>query len=824
MVTGRRGIAGRVSIARLRRWLLAGVVVLVLVLGGLLGYARYRAHKFLADLPHRLGMDITSETNDFTYSQSLKGRKIFTLHAAKAIQRQNGKTTLHNVSILLYGPPGTNRTDTIRGDEFEYDQPNGVVKAAGIVHLDLALPAQTGAPVKADAKRAQVTTSGLVFLQKLGVAATDQPIQVVYADLHGSAVGADYESDTGILRLRSDVRMDGTQQNQPIHVDATAAEMDRNVMLATLSRAHVQSGTNRAAGDTVLLNLAKDGSIQSVDGTGHVVLRQADGPEVHSARMHATLSPTGKLVTVALAGGMTLDDGDTKGSAGYGLLHFNAAGQPVSADLQHAVHLDQSGAAGVARSLTAEHVVAALEQDAAKHTVLRDATATGNAVLRSVETAAAGKRPGSSIKAATTQTTVITAQTLHAVTSTDGAGKRYVSALNGTGSTRIQQSDDAGNDRTSSGDTLQVTLRDPSAGGATGAGGAVQDAVQTGNVTVTQHAVATPAASAAGRKGTHPPGAQDSRAVAQRAEFDSATDRLLLTGSPMVTAPGVQLAADNIALQQGTGDADAQGSVRGTFVQEPANGASTASADPTHVLADHATIAGSGGAAKFFGGTRPARMWNTTAQLEAPEVDLDRAQGTLSAHSVVPVHGTPTVHLVLTSSGTPKPGSRAGDTGPVRITGEDLVMTGASGPTPGHIEVSRTVRLITATSNLTANHVTATLRDSDRPGSGAKASLAISRSPLESGSIESIVATGDIHLQQPGRTGTGDRLVYTAADSRYELTGTPSALPTMTDSLRGKVTGDALIFHSGDDSVEVAGEKGRRVRTETHAASPSRTR
>jgi len=198
---GRRGRGGRFSVARLRRWLLVGVIVLLAALAGIVGYARYRARKFITDLPHRLGIDVKSETNGYTYSQSVKGRTLFTLHAAKAIQRENGKTTLHDVSVIVYGPVGSNRQDSIKGAEFEYDQPNGVIRAAGEVHLDLASPAQQGAAAKPDAKRIEVTTSGLVFLQKLGIAATDDPIHFTYGDIRGDAKGADYDSDTGLLRL-----------------------------------------------------------------------------------------------------------------------------------------------------------------------------------------------------------------------------------------------------------------------------------------------------------------------------------------------------------------------------------------------------------------------------------------------------------------------------------------------------------------------------------------------------------------------------------------------------------------------------------------------
>jgi lipopolysaccharide export system protein LptA len=51
--------------------------------------------------------------------------------------------------------------------------------------------------------------------------------------------------------------------------------------------------------------------------------------------------------------------------------------------------------------------------------------------------------------------------------------------------------------------------------------------------------------------------------------------------------------------------------------------------------------------------------------------------------------------------------------------------------------------------------------------------------------------------------------VYTGETGEYVLTGTAAAPPRMTDPARGSVTGEALIFHSRDDSVSIEGGGGR---------------
>ena len=870
------------SVTHLRRWLAAGVVLLALVLAGLLGYARYKAHRFLADLPAKLGIDIKSETNSFTYSQTVKGHTIYTLHAAKAIQRENGKTTLHDVAITIYGPVGSHRVDSVKGAEFEYDQSNGVIRAAGEVHLDLASPSEAAA-AKPDAKRIAVTTSGLVFLQKLGVAATDQPMQFTYGDISGSAVGADYETDTGVLRLRNAVTADGKQDGRDLHIRAAAAEIDRNTEIATLKQGHVKSDGTSASGDTVVLTLAKGGGVQTVDAQGHAALEAAQGMSAQAPHMHARMAADGKLEQVEMNGGVSLRDARGTGSAKMVTVRF-IAGVPLQAMLDGSVQLDQAAADGSTDVLTSAHLVADLTQDATHHTQLKQAVATGNAVARSASPKAL---PDGRL---VTQITTMRAETLHATTAARGM-KRYIDAVDGRGLTRVEEDDGAGNLRTSSGDTLDAKLLPPgdvtvpalrgssaatpkagvvpSAGTGLATAGkaasatcsarsAIQSGVQNGHVVVTQHTAAV---------GSKP--AQDSRATAAREDFDCVTGRLVLTGSPQVTGPGLQLAADRISMAQVGGNADATGNVSGTYVQVSSNaqantggkvsagqpnasqanvsGQASASSqgsaragDPVHVLADHATVSDGGSAALFFGTAKvPARMWTSTAQMDAPVIEMDRASGHLLARGAT---GADRVHLVLpqgsaVSSGGDHTGSaaaaagargtaavrglpRAGAAKPsgsdvVRVSGGTLLYTPAQGSQAAHADVSGGVRMEMGGSQLQSANAVATL-------SGAQAPAGAVSGEMLSGRVESLLATGAVRLQQPGRTATGERLLYTAAEDSYNLTGSPAAPPRVSDSLHGTVTGAELRFHGDDGDVEVMGEPGRRVHTETEARPASR--
>ena len=119
------------------------------------------------------------------------------------MEHADGKIALHDVSIDLYGKNG-DRNDRIYGDDFEYDQKAGVVRAIGLVNLDLQAAQQNAgkaAPGTANGKVLHVTTSNLVYLNKLGVAATNEYIEFQSGAMRGHATGADYSSDSGVLTM-----------------------------------------------------------------------------------------------------------------------------------------------------------------------------------------------------------------------------------------------------------------------------------------------------------------------------------------------------------------------------------------------------------------------------------------------------------------------------------------------------------------------------------------------------------------------------------------------------------------------------------------------
>ena len=96
----------------------------------------------------------------------------------------------------------------------------------------------------------------------------------------------------------------------------------------------------------------------------------------------------------------------------------------------------------------------------------------------------------------------------------------------------------------------------------------------------------------------------------------------------------------------------------------------------------------------------------------------------------------------------------------------------------------------------------------DKPTQQKGPSLPGSDAPSK---IDHMIATGKVVVTEPNRRAVGDRLVYTADDGKYFLTGKS---PSIFDAERGTVWGDSLTFYSHDD----------RVLVESKRSSPTITR
>jgi len=132
----------RFTIERLRTLVLAAGILLIAALVVFLAIGKWRNPFNSRDIPKRLGANIQEESNGWTYTHQERGHTLFKIHASKLVQlnvKKGNNVFLHDVRIELYGEDGS-RTDSIEGDEFEYDPKSGIAKATGPVEITLMRP------------------------------------------------------------------------------------------------------------------------------------------------------------------------------------------------------------------------------------------------------------------------------------------------------------------------------------------------------------------------------------------------------------------------------------------------------------------------------------------------------------------------------------------------------------------------------------------------------------------------------------------------------------------------------------------------------------
>jgi lipopolysaccharide export system protein LptA len=842
------------------------------------------------------------------------------------VEHKDGKMQLHDVDLTMYGRKG-DRADHISGADFEYDEKTQVVRALGVVHLDLQAPpaqeavalgvmpgkgaATTAAPAKGASSTAaganggkaagaadrviHITTRGLVYTQKEGLATTDQEIDFTFGGLTGKAIGAQYNSQTGHVVLDTAVVAHGMEHGAAVLLTASHAEMDRQTELATLEHARYSSGGETAEAEVGLVHLRTDGSAERIEGQRHVRLVRDGEGTVTADHGDLSLDPQSKPTLAVLTGTVEYADArplrEGHGTAAQATLHFDGQGRVEHVSLAGgvgkarggrvestervraaAVPASGLGAAWATRELSADTVELALVSDAAGRAELRQAMAVGSARL--ISTPVAGgptKLSGDRLEAQFV----------------DAHGQSEVSTVHGTGHTVLDQVGAKGVEQVSAGDTLAVNFREARAAAKAGAGtgsvasGAVEvaTAVQEGNVVLTRTVPAALAVKAAHSGAAVGPDVQHGRA--ERASFDQDTDLLTLTGAVELWDAASRLQANRVQMEQGSGDATADGAVRVTY-QQVATGVvghpgSGNNSQPTHVLAERAELvhdagratfygAGSGSAGAGAGGAKLARLWQSGvageggSQVEAPMLILEQGEKRLTAKGLGA--GSPmAVRTVLVSAprkaksdagvsgvagqdsgqsaapdaavaqgakaGAKRRGAgsavgvpKAGETQVVRVTSREMVYSDAL----RQAEFTGGVRVLDADGDMKAQQATAYLQPAGSKaaggasGGGSGSGPAMAAAGLMSGGVERIVATGGVDITEPGRHATGERLVYTASDQMFVLTGTAAVPPKVVDAQQGTATGASLRFHSGDDSVVISGEDGgagQKVRTET---------
>jgi lipopolysaccharide export system protein LptA len=773
---------------RLRRWLAATAVLFTLVVAGMYVYARLRQHSVLKQVPGKIGIEIKKTATGFQFSKSDGGRTLFTIQASDLKEfKLNGRAELHSVSIIVYGRDSS-RFDQIYGDDFAYDPKSGDVSATGEVQIDLeANPAGVSSPDQAAPKALKnaihLKTRDLVFNRETGNASTDARVEFQTPQATGWAVGVRYAGKANTLTLASQIHLSITGANAAV-IQAARGVITNEPRQIVLDRPRLERNGGTLQTDQATFFLDADHNVERVQAVGNVTADAREG-ELHARADDAELllGPQNRLRTATLTGNVRAERSDgqaMRGTAGRVVLDFAGENQLQKIHAEEGVRLAEAAAnardskPGNSRPQDFDLTAPTIDLFMTEGRFLDHAVTSGAAQIMFYP----AQSPNGGAETLPAQRTVATAKQFAAKFSKTSEGRSRLASIHGAPEAKIVSVNPGQPDRVSTSQAVDASFLPQ---------GGIESIVQQGSVAYTD--------------GQSPE--KRTQAGADRAQYTPADQMLTLAGSPRVTAGGMATTAKMIRINRGTGEATAEGDVKGTYseLKEQPNGALLSSSSPIHVTAAKMTSKNSPAVALYSGN---ARLWQDANVIEAPTIQFDRdrrfvtAQGT-QAHLVSTTVFQPEKQdpATMNKSGQNQRG------GPIAITGTQLTYDDAE--RKAHYEGGVVAKSTDFTA--TANVIDAFLM----PRSKTTATQPLAGS----GQLDRMVAQGHVVIQQPNRRAEGEQLTYTSAEEKFVLTGGP---PSIFSAEQGKITGVSLTFFRRDARVLVEGEASTPVVTQTRVA------
>ena len=764
-------------ITRLRHWLAAGAILMVAIVAGMYLYARWRVRNVVHEIPQKIGIDIQQTAQGFSISKSEEGRTLFRVDASKAVKfKKGGVTELHDVKIVVYGKDAS-RYDRIAGDDFEFDPASGDVTAKGMVKIDLegnpqGLEHPDQAPPEEMRNPIHVEASGLAFNSKNGNGSASGRIEFRTPQASGSALGIDYVSKTGTLTLLSGIVMD-VSSPQSVRLNAERAVITKSPRQIVLSRPLIAHAGRRLRSERATLVLRDDNTVDRVVAEGDVE-SEIHGVSAATARADRgelfLTGPRNLLSLAVLSGHVKLaSQGERPAEAAAGRVTLHFAGKEVlqTVHAEDGVRIIQKKIEAASSGGQAGSALSGVEgapasplgveaQEVEMSAPVMDFVVKNGRLLESAVTS--GPPQIVIAQPQVSQRTVVTATRFTA----HFTERNRLANLHGAPDAKIVSSKPGQPDRVSTSQALDVAFRPE---------GGIASIVQQGELAYVDGA---------------------RKAWARRATYTPNDQMLALSGSPRVVDAGMTTTADVMRMNRATGDAFAEGNVKSTYSELKAqpDGGMLASADPIHVTSRSMTAHRAAGVAVYSGN---AALWQNANVVQAPTLEFDREQRSLVAKGTA----SQPISTVLVQV------DKNGKATPVTITSAHLTYKDAD----RKIVLEGGVTVKGADATLTARQMDVFLASRNPSADGSERSTP--------GRVEQIVAQDKVVITQPTRHATGDRLVYSAKDEKFVLTGGP---PSIFDAERGKITGDSLTFFRRDDRVLVEGRETSPTVTRTQVA------
>jgi LPS export ABC transporter protein LptC len=785
----------RSEAARYARWSAAVALLLACLTAGVYlkrGWQRIRERRLA---PPAAPVNVEKQSSGLKFSKMDGPRKIFTVEASKSTDfKDQGASLLENVKVTMFGKTGERR-DTIHTQSCQYGKGTGGVTCSGDVQIDLESAADADRRAKDPAIEPQIVhveTRGVIFDQASGRAITEQPVTFTFPSGSGDAVGAEYNSEEGTLRLLESVRLrlkpptkkeseakpakSGTAEE--VVVTGATLDFGRDAkLLHILGPAEAESRTARlTAGD---LTLELDSAFRArrlLASAGTLgkppeltAQRGADSMLMDADKMTALFAPEGWVARVDGTGSVR---GSRHGKEEDGEFHADAAALDLWPRVNQAKEMNLNGGVFLETRMAKSGDARILETGALRME-FSEAKESQAGKPTNAETLTAGSM----------EWTDAAAQANSAPTRTKLEADKLQLAFGEEG--KPQLLDAAGNvqtQRSVAGRPLQTARARNGVARLLPTGGWSRMDLE-GDVKLKE---------------------ADRNAQADHATFTRAAETALLTGQAVARDATTETHAPRIFFTATSGDIRAEGGVRSTDFSPNGNAVQLAQV-PANITSDTMQGNSKTGRAVYNG---HARLWQGDSVLEADSIELLRETKILNAVG--------RVRAVFPQTPAPvRPGTL--ESGTQQSTRKKTVLWHVSSGTLSYNDATNLAHLERdVVVQSPDQRIRAPLMDlffsrgANNPPGGLTSSTNGIPSLPGAQQISRAVGTGGVIVDQAGRRATAERGEYTASDGKFVMSG---GNPTLYDGSAGTTTGRQLTFYLADDTIIVDSENGSRTLT-----------
>jgi lipopolysaccharide export system protein LptA len=785
--------------ARYARWSAATALILAGLTVGVYLKRGWTRHIERKNAPEAAPVNVERQSSHLTFSKGEGTQKVFTVEASKSIDFKGlNASDLEGVKITIFGKDGA-RHDTMETHTCRYSKDSGDIVCAGDVEIILMSAeewqASNGKPATPGSMK--IETHGMSFNRASGEARTDELVHFSFATGSGQAIGADYHSEEGTLRLQRDVKLkldqpvtansksDANAKKEPVEISGSRMDFSRDQGTIYLSGpAQARTQGQRLTAAAMLLEL--DGDLRAKrliaksngnEARPEFFAEKGSGRQELSAdEITASFAPQGWITRAEANGNVSGES--RQGQQTQSVKARNAsmemvAGQnaPKSLVLTGGVdaRMNSSANQGDARRLTTEELrLVFAEKQTEKGGKAQPESGTK---LASAESPGPGRLELSEAGNASTKASQTVVQGNQLAMRFDGAGK--ASRLEVKGNVRTERSMAGADKQTATAKNGFVDLQPQG-------GWSFMDLSD--NVQLNE--------------GTR-------SAQADHAEFSRAEQIVTLTGHATARDSTTLTSAKKLTLWQANGDIRGEGGVHSSDLSTR-GGAVQLAPVASNVSADQLSGNSKTGRALYTG---HARLWQGDSVLEGDSIELLKSERMMIANgnirAVFP-------QAPRNASAPPVTAANA-NLKPVLWHAQSAKMTYWDQENRARLEQNAVVqspdeKITSQTVDLYFTRVSgaAPATAPQTPPAGSSAAL------LGSQQISRAVASGGVTVLQGERRAVAERGEYTATDGKFVMTG---GTPTIFDATEGTTTGHQLTFFLADATIIVDSENGSRTLT-----------